>query len=80
MSNVSGGPLQDPDAIKEALARQLCSPVLWERSIRHCLAEGICDFLEPGPGSILGGLVRRIARDAKVETDVLGIEHPESLD
>ena len=67
VSNVTGGPLADPGRIREALAQQVCSSVLWEKSMRWALDQGIGEFLEPGPGSVLAGLMRRIARDAEKE-------------
>jgi len=80
VSNVTGGPLDDPDRIREALARQVCSSVLWEKSMRWALDQGLHEFLEPGPGSVLAGLMRRIARDAEKEAAVRGVEHPADLD
>jgi [acyl-carrier-protein] S-malonyltransferase len=79
VSNVTGGPLTDPEEIKTALAQQLCSPVLWEASMRWCLEQGIHAFLEPGPGNVLAGLMRRIAKEVGVEASVRGVEHPEDL-
>lgn len=79
VSNVTGEPLQEPDAIKDALARQVCAPVLWERSMRHALGQGIDRFLEPGPGSVLAGLMRRIAKDAGATVEVRNVEKPEDL-
>ncbi len=76
VSNVTGGPLSDPDEIKRALAAQVCASVLWERSMRWALGAGIAAFLEPGPGNVLGGLVRRIAKDAGITVQVRSIEHP----
>ena len=60
LSNVTGEPLADPDEIKEALARQVCSPVLWEKSMRAMVADGFDTFLEPEPGKVLAGLLRKI--------------------
>lgn len=79
LSNVTGGPLEDPDGIRDALARQVCAPVLWEASMRWALEHDVRDFLEPGPGSVLAGLLRRTARELGLETRVRGVEHPEDL-
>jgi [acyl-carrier-protein] S-malonyltransferase len=51
-----------PDAIREALARQLVGPVRWADTVRRLAAEGATTLLEPGPGRVLTGLVRRIDR------------------
>ncbi len=79
-SNVSGGPLSDPDEIRSALARQVCASVLWERSMRWALERGVTDFLEPGPGNVLAGLMRRIAKETGASASVRGVEHPADLD
>lgn len=63
-SNVTGevyGP--DPQAL---LARQICSPVRWEATIRNMTAAGADTFLEVGPGNVLQGLIRKI--DPNVRT------------
>jgi [acyl-carrier-protein] S-malonyltransferase len=80
VSNVTATPLTDPDEIKACLAKQVCASVLWERSMRHALALGITSYLEPGPGSVLAGLMRRIAKDSGVNPLVRGIEKPADLE
>ena len=62
VANVSARPTVDPAEIREALVRQLCSPVLWERSVRFMIGEGAETFLEFGHGRVLRGLMRRIDR------------------
>lgn len=79
LSNVTGGPLSDPAEIKDALARQVTAPVLWDKSMRWCLENGIVAFLEPGPGNVLAGLMRRISKAAEVSATVRGVETPEDL-
>ncbi|MFO7675781.1 MAG: ACP S-malonyltransferase [bacterium] len=64
--NVSGRPVRDAVAVRDALARQLTSPVRWVETIRACRSLGVASFLEPGPGRVLAGLARRIDRDASV--------------
>lgn len=66
VSNVSGEPVTGPEQIKEFLVRQVCSPVLWERSMRWAIEQGHTDFLEPGPGTILAGLLRKIDPQVRV--------------
>jgi len=80
VSNVTGAPLSDPGEIKAALARQVCSSVLWERSMRHALAAGIEAVLEPGPGSVLCGLMRRIAKDSGSVPHLRSVEKPGDLE
>ncbi len=68
-ANVSAKPLTDPEEIRAALATQICSPVLWEDTIR---AMGAATYYEFGPGKVLAGLVRKT--DEKAE--VVSIEGP----
>lgn len=50
----------DPVAIRDALARQLFSPVRWVETVRRFSAEGIQLVAECGPGKVLAGLNKRI--------------------
>lgn len=68
VSNVNGGPVSDPARIKQQLAAQVCAPVLWEKSMRWAIAEGLTRFLEPGPGQVLAGLMRKIDEGAVVRS------------
>jgi [acyl-carrier-protein] S-malonyltransferase len=62
VSNVDAQPHDDPEEIRQLLIRQVCSPVLWEESMRLMLARGVDQFYEVGPGRVLRGLLRRIER------------------
>ena len=50
----------EPQRIRDALARQLYSPVRWVETIRALKARGAARFLECGPGKVLAGLNKRI--------------------
>ena len=52
----------DPDAIRDALVRQLDHPVRWVETIRCMQAEGVDTLIESGPGKVLVGLNKRIER------------------
>jgi [acyl-carrier-protein] S-malonyltransferase len=80
VSNVTATVLEDPDEIKRKLAAQVCAPVLWERSVRHAFSRGIDAVLEPGPGNVLCGLARRIAKDAGLAPSLRGVEKPADLE
>jgi [acyl-carrier-protein] S-malonyltransferase len=68
LSNVTAAPVGGPDEIRDLLARQLTAPVLWERSMRAAGGLGIKSFLEPGPGKVLAGLMRKIDPEAVVRS------------
>ncbi|MBQ9548600.1 MAG: ACP S-malonyltransferase [Bacteroidales bacterium] len=70
--NVSARPETDPVRIKENLLAQLTSPVRWTQSVRAMLGDGAASFLELGPGTVLQGLVRRIAAAEGREITVEG--------
>ena len=53
--------------LRDALVRQIDSPVRWVESVRRLAAEGVDQALEIGPGNVLAGLVRRIDRGIRVE-------------
>lgn len=59
--NVSAKAETDPQIIKENLLKQLTSPVRWTQSVRAMLSDGATDFIEMGPGTVLQGLIKRIA-------------------
>ena len=59
--NVTGEPTTDPVLIKEQLLKQLTSPVKWTQTVGNMLRDGAESFTEVGPGTVLQGLVKRIA-------------------
>lgn len=65
-SNVDALPHTDPDEIRRLLVRQVLSPVLWEKTIRALIAEGVTTFYEIGPGRVLAGLMKRVDRKADI--------------
>ena len=65
--NVTALPATDPAIIKENLLRQLTSPVRWTQTVQNMVADGADYFLEIGPGTVLQGLVGRIAPEAVKE-------------
>lgn len=58
--NVTGGFVDNPEAMRTALSRQVTSPVRWEQNVRSLMGENVDLFLEIGPGKTLAGLNKRI--------------------
>lgn len=54
---------QESDKIKEALVRQLYSPVRWVETVQALYAQGVTQAAECGPGKVLTGLTKRIVAD-----------------
>ncbi len=62
-SNVTARPYEeDPRTL---LAKQIASPVLWERIIRNMADAGMDTFIEIGPGKTLTNMVKKILPQAK---------------
>ncbi|HOD13121.1 MAG: ACP S-malonyltransferase [Spirochaetes bacterium] len=68
IDNVTGLMERDPANIKNKLVLQLSSPVQWERSVTTAVDAGAATFIESGPGAVLAGLVKRIAKDRTIMT------------
>jgi [acyl-carrier-protein] S-malonyltransferase len=60
--NVDAKSHDEPDAIREALVKQLYNPVQWTHTIQ-IITDGADVVVECGPGKVLGGLTRRINKD-----------------
>ena len=76
VSNVDASPIGTATAVRNALVRQVASPVRWVESVQKMVLMGVRRFVEIGPGNVLTGLIKRI--DPSVETinvsDVPSIE------
>ncbi|MBB1301360.1 ACP S-malonyltransferase [Pseudoalteromonas sp. SR44-5] len=60
INNVDVTAASSADAIKDALVRQLYSPVRWTETVQALVAQGITQSYEFGPGKVLTGLAKRI--------------------
>jgi [acyl-carrier-protein] S-malonyltransferase len=60
VSNVDASPIGTATAVRNALVRQVASPVRWVESVERMIAMGVRRFVEIGPGSVLTGLIKRI--------------------
>jgi len=76
ISNVTARPQQNKAEITQNLIKQICSPVLWEDTIKFMAAQGVKTFYEIGPGNILKGLIRKI----NPELTVINIGKKEDVD
>lgn len=76
VTNVDAVPETDGPWLRIGLLRQVVEPVLWSQVVDRLVAEGCDTFIELGPGTVLAGLVRRQARQARV----FSISDPASLD
>lgn len=67
--NVTAKAETDPEIIKENLIAQLTGAVKWTQTIENMINDGITHFVEVGgSGKVLSGLIRKIDRNAGIET------------
>jgi [acyl-carrier-protein] S-malonyltransferase len=76
VTNVDARITTEPAEVRDALIRQVSSPVRWLQSMRLLIEEGTSTFVEVGPGKVLTGLMRQINREAAC----LNIEDAGSLE
>jgi [acyl-carrier-protein] S-malonyltransferase len=73
--NVTASATDSPEEIRRELVVQVTSPVRWADSVRTMVGMGCTVFVELGPGQVLSGLIKRVAKDAVL----LNVEDEESL-
>jgi [acyl-carrier-protein] S-malonyltransferase len=66
VANVDAEPKRDAASAIDALVRQVSAPVRWEQVIRRLASEGVTNYVEVGPGTVLSGLVKKIHKEAVV--------------
>lgn len=64
LANVTGRVHGGPDDIRRIMLAQVTGSVRWYEGINAMTAAGVTRFIECGPGKILTGLVKRIAKEA----------------
>lgn len=65
--NVDAKPHTNPEEIKKNLLVQLTAPVKWTYSVENMVADGADSFVELGPGTVLQGLIKKIAPNVTTE-------------
>ncbi|MEZ4307875.1 MAG: ACP S-malonyltransferase [Polyangiaceae bacterium] len=75
IANFDAEPNVDPSRVTGLLLQQIDGPVQWVKTIERMAAEGVTHALELGPGKVLAGLVKRIAKQIKV----LNVSDPEAI-
>jgi [acyl-carrier-protein] S-malonyltransferase len=66
VTNVEAAPSQDPEHLRRLLVEQVTAPVRWEESVQRLVALGATRAIEVGAGTVLAGLVKRIAPELPV--------------
>lgn len=65
ISNVDAKPHSDPETIKQLLATQVTSPVLWENTMDLMLSKDFEKAYELGPGKVTSGILKRFSKTAE---------------
>jgi [acyl-carrier-protein] S-malonyltransferase len=76
VNNVDARMVRTASECRDGLVRQVSGAVRWQESVELLVREGVDTLVEVGPGTVLCGLVRKIAKGARV----LNVESPETLD
>lgn len=63
LHNADVAAYSDSEKIKDALVRQLYSPVRWVETVQAIAAQGVTQTAECGPGKVLAGLTKRIVAE-----------------
>ncbi|MBZ4653835.1 MAG: [Acyl-carrier-protein] S-malonyltransferase [Peptococcaceae bacterium] len=66
VANITAEITTDPAEIRQNLIDQVSGSVRWEQSIRKLIDLGVSVFVEIGPGKVLSGLIKKIAKDAEI--------------
>lgn len=75
VANVDALPRTEAAASIDALIHQVSAPVRWEDCVRRLASAGVTAYVEVGPGTVLSGLIRKIAKDATI----LNLDAPAGL-
>jgi [acyl-carrier-protein] S-malonyltransferase len=65
VTNVDAAVIEKALAARDALVRQVSSPVRWLQSVELLIKQGVDTFVEVGPGKVLSGLMRQISREVR---------------
>ena len=67
VSNVEAVPNQDSARVCELLVKQVSAPVRWQETISSMVELGVDRYIEIGPGKVLSGLVKRMAKGSTIQ-------------
>ena len=76
VNNVDAHVVRRADECRDGLVRQVSGTVRWQEGVEALAREGVGTFVEVGPGTVLTGLVKKIAKGSTV----LNVEDPASLE
>ena len=69
ISNVTADEISNSEDLKSLLIKQIENRVRWRESVLNMINNDVDHFIEIGPGKVLSGLVKRINRNVKIDTN-----------
>jgi len=75
VNNVDARVVRTGNEARDGLVRQVSASVLWQPSVELLVKEGVDTFVEVGPGTVLTGLIKKIAKGART----FNVDDPSSL-
>ncbi|MEP7116564.1 MAG: ACP S-malonyltransferase [Acidobacteriota bacterium] len=75
VANVDAELKRDARSAIDALIQQVSAPVRWEATVRRLASDGVTAYVEVGPGTVLSGLIKKVAREATI----LNLDQPAGL-
>lgn len=76
VNNVDATLVSKAGGCRDGLLRQVSGTVRWQECVEALAAAGVTTFVEIGPGQVLSGLIKRIAKGART----LSVEDPPSVE
>ena len=67
ITNVEAAPNQDSARVSELLVKQVSAPVRWQETISSMVELGVDRYVEIGPGKVLSGLAKRMAKGSTIQ-------------
>jgi [acyl-carrier-protein] S-malonyltransferase len=68
VNNVDVAVVSDAEQIKQALVKQLYSPVRWTETVQYLASQSVDTVIEVGPGKVLTGLNKRIDKSLQLSS------------
>lgn len=76
MNNVDARLVRSAAECRDGLLRQVAGAVRWQDGVEKLAREGVESFVEVGPGTVLCGLIKKIAKESRT----MHVEDPASLE
>lgn len=78
IKNLDGTEYNDSDNVKDILVKHIINPVMFSKTLKNMLDDGIDTFIEIGPGKTLSGFVKRMKTEKNIK--ILNINNVETLE